>query len=134
MHCWASPMSHSDAQTQTMHGYGTQVEPTPAPIKAVEQARTAGLPAVLLAQFTREPSTVARLRHPAVQRVLERVTSSDAQQPFGSVTSFMEALEAALAVASADAAPVAGAMAMSHVDVPMILTSVPVVTPAPTAP
>ena len=53
---------------------------------------------------------MARLRHPAVQRVLARATGPDAQQAFASVTSFMEELGQALAVASADAAPVADAV------------------------
>jgi hypothetical protein len=227
-------MSHSDAQTRTMHGYGTQEE---ASLAANEEGRVvrgfvwaAGLPAEVIARFTREATSVARLRHPhivhvhcasrladgtphvvmehlrgrtleeamevgpvpvadlvpivrgiasalsaahaagivhgglradtvflaempgyrwgfpklldfgvaclvgaghadahadqralvalvirafgrpfspAAQRVLERATSWGAQLPFASVTSFMETLEQALAVASVDAAPVA---------------------------
>ena len=72
-------MSRNDAQTQTMHGYGTQVESSPAAIEAIEAnvdgrvvrrfPWAAGLPAETLAHFTRDATIVARLRHPHVVQV-----------------------------------------------------------------
>ena len=67
-------MSHNSAQSQTMHGYGTQAEsPTPA---ATDDGRVvkhfpwaSALPAEMLARFTREVTTVARLRHPHMVQV-----------------------------------------------------------------
>ena len=67
-------MSHNSAQSQTMHGYGTQAESSsPA---AIEDGRVikhlpwaSALPAEMLARFTREVTTVARLRHPHIVQV-----------------------------------------------------------------
>src|SRR5687767_815510 len=66
-------MSHDDAQTQTMHGYGTHEEPSLAVITAMKEGRVvkrlpwaAGLPAEMVAQFTREATIVASLRHPHI--------------------------------------------------------------------
>ena len=69
-------MSHSDAQTRTMHGYERRAESSPAVIEAIEEGRevkrlpwAAGLPAEMLADFTREATTVAGLRHPHIVQV-----------------------------------------------------------------
>ena len=245
-------MSHSDAQTRTMHGYERRPESSPAAIEEGREVKrlpwAAGLPAEMLALFTRDATTVAGLRHPhvaqvhaagrlpdgtpyivmerlrgrtleqamqvgpvpvadlapilrgiasalsaahaagvvhgglradavflaempgyrwgfaklldfgiarlgaageadaradqralvelasralgrpfppAAQRVLERATSWDAQLPFASVTSFMEALEEALAIASVDSAPAAAAAPVA--------TSAPLAAAAPVA-
>jgi len=67
-------MSHSSAQTQTIHGYGAQAESTlPAEIEEEHAIRrfpwAAGLPAEMLADFTREATIVAQLRHPHIVQV-----------------------------------------------------------------
>jgi len=67
-------MSHSGAQTQTIHGYGAQAESTSAAEIAGEHAIrrfawAAGLPAEMLADFTREATIVAQLRHPHIVQV-----------------------------------------------------------------
>jgi len=67
-------MSHSSAQTQTIHGYGAQAESSsPAEIEAEHAVRrfpwAAGQPAEMLADFTREATIVAQLRHPHIVQV-----------------------------------------------------------------
>ena len=70
---------------------------------------------------------------PAAQRVLDRAAGSDAEQPFASATSFVEALEEALAVASVAAAPppaAAAALPVAAAAPPMAAAALPVAAAA----
>jgi hypothetical protein len=66
-------MSHNDEQTRTMHGYERRADSSAAAIEEGREVKrfplATGVPAEMLAHFTREATIVARLRHPHVAQV-----------------------------------------------------------------